>query len=76
MGTAPGKKYIKGRYPTAEELELLLQRTIHKVMEREMVERYEMKKISDRKIHVPMVGLKTPGEGHMLITDREIFEKD
>jgi hypothetical protein len=76
LGTAPGKKYIKGKYPTAEEFEELLKRTIHKVMEREMVERYEMKKVGDRKIHVPMVGLKTPGEGHMVITDREIFEKD
>jgi len=45
-------------------------------MERDMVERYEMKKVGDRKIHVPMIGLNTPGEGHMVITDREIFEKD
>lgn len=76
LGTAPGKRYIKGRYPTAGELEELLERTIHKVMERETVERYEMKKVGDRKIHIPMVGLKTPGEGRMVITDREIFEKE
>ena len=75
LGTAPGKTYIKGRYPTPEEFEELLKRTIHKAMEREMVERYEMKKVGDRKLHIPMVGLKTPGEGQMVITDREIFEK-
>jgi len=45
-------------------------------MERETVERYGMKKVGDRKIHVPMMGVKTPGEGHMILTDREIFEKD
>ena len=82
VGTAPGrlrtgsgKKYIKGSYPTAEEFEELLRRTIHRVMERETVERYGMKKIGDRRIHVSMMGLKTPGEGRMIITDREIFEK-
>jgi hypothetical protein len=83
VGTAPGKlrtgsgkKYIKGSRPTAEEFEELLKRTIHRVMERETVERYGMKKIGDRKIHVPMMGLKTSGEGRMILTDRETFEKD
>jgi hypothetical protein len=76
IGTAPGKGYIKGKYPTAAELEELLKRTIHKVMERELVERFEMKKIGDRKIHVPMVGLKTAGEDRMVITDKEIFGED
>src|SRR5262249_44387743 len=75
IGTAPGKGYIKGKYPTAAELDELLHRTIHKVMLRELVERFEMKKIVHRKIHVPMFGLKTAGEGRMVITDREIFER-
>jgi len=81
VGTAPGKlrtgsgkKYIKGTHPTAVELEELLKRTIHRVMERETVERFGMKKIGDRKIHVPMMALKTPGEGRMVLTDREIFK--
>jgi hypothetical protein len=73
--TASGKAYIKGKYPTAQEFEELLNRTIHKVRDREMVERYEMKKIGDRKIHIPMVGLKTSGHGRMVLTDKETFHK-
>jgi len=75
IGAASGHSYIKGQRPTGEELEELLRRTIHRVMKREMVSRYEMKTIGDRKIHVPMGGLKTPGEGRMVFTDKEIFGK-
>lgn len=75
LRTGSGKKYIKGSRPTAEEFEELLQRTIHRVMQRETVERYLLKKIGDRKIHVPAVGLKTPGESHLIITDQESLKE-
>lgn len=76
IGIGSGKAYIKGKYPTAQELGELLCHTVHAVMRRELAERYEMKKIGNWKIHVPMVGLKTPGEARIVVTDKEIPRKD
>jgi hypothetical protein len=75
IGTAPGPSHIKGDTPTGEELAALLTRTIHKVKEREMAYRYTIRKIGDRKVHFPLMGMTTAGQGGLFFTSDEIFDQ-
>jgi len=73
---SPGRSYIGGETPTGEEFAALLEKAIHKVKEREMTYRYVMRKVGNRKVHVPLMGMLTAGDGHMVITRNEIFDDD
>jgi len=41
-----------------------------------MTYRYVMRKVGNRKVHVPLMGMLTAGDGHMVITRNEIFDDD
>lgn len=75
IGIAPGRSYIKGDKPNAAELATLLTRTFHRVREREVTCGHVMRKIGNRKVHLPTMTIRTAGDSHFLITDQEIFDK-
>lgn len=64
-----GKSFIKGDYPTAEELEGLIHSTIHRIQERGVKYKHELRTVGDRKVHLPMMGLRSPGESRMIFLD-------
>jgi hypothetical protein len=65
------KSFINGKYPTEIELDTLIHATIHHVRDRGMVYKHELRTIGDRKIHLPMVRLKSPGLNKMAFVDDE-----
>jgi hypothetical protein len=69
-----GRSYIKGEFPTGAELANLLVATLHKVQKREITYRHVMKKIGDRKVHIPMMAMRTAGNSYMIVTRDNVFK--
>jgi hypothetical protein len=63
------KSYIKGKYPSEDELEELILETFHRVQARGVVYSHALRTVGDRKIHLPMMRLGTPGESRMVFLD-------
>jgi hypothetical protein len=76
IGLGTGRSYIKGQYPTGQELGTLFKETIHKVQKREVAYHHVLRKVGDRKIHVPVLRMRTGGESYFSVTHDEIFDKD
>jgi hypothetical protein len=69
---ASWKSFINGDFPTEEELDRLIHATIHRVQERGVIYKHELRKIGDRKIHLPMMRLKSSGvESIAVLRDEE-----
>jgi hypothetical protein len=64
-----GRSYINGKYPTEVELENLVNETFHHVQARGFVHKHTMRKIGDKKLHLPMMRLRTAGESRMIFLD-------
>jgi len=76
IGIESGRSYIEGESPTGAELASLLVQTIHKVQHREIVYKHALRKIGDRKIHIPLMSMQTAGEGGLTVTRDEIFDDE
>jgi len=72
----PGRSFIKDERPSGDELAALLGRTIHNVQERTITYRHVMRKIGDRKLHVPLMSMGTPGESHFLFGKGDDFDRE
>ena len=64
-----GPSYISGSCPTAEELDHLIHQTIHHVTDRGMLRKHALRRVGDRKVHVPMMRLATPGVPRMIFLE-------
>lgn len=76
IGFGSGRSYIEGEHPTGEELSRLFRETIHKVQKRDISYRHVLRKIGDRKVHIPLLRMRTAGDSHFLVTGDEIFDRD
>ncbi len=75
IGFGTGRSYIKGQYPTGQELGTLFKETIHNVQKREVAYHHVLRKVGDRKIHVPVLRMRAGGESYFSVTRDEILIK-
>jgi len=76
IGVGSGRSYIEGKSPTGGEFATLLKDTIHNVRDRKVTYSHVMRKVGDRKVHLPMMGMQTPGESRYVFTRNELFDND
>lgn len=71
IGIGPGRSHIRGEKPTASELEDLIRSTIHAGPERSIRNSYVMRKIGQRRIHLPVMALTGESETGYVIGSAE-----
>jgi hypothetical protein len=76
IGIGSGRSFIGGRYPTGEELAVLMKRTIHRVHERAVRTGHVMRSVGKLKVHFPSITVRSDLGSRFVVTDEEIFDED